>query len=116
MCEGLESVNKDLRKNDAIWLTEKQRDIVKEVVFAEAERWGQKIYALAVCSNHVHLVAGSNLKQPEFMASQYKRVTSLKLRENRIEEKIWTRGYDKRFCFTQKDLQSRIKYVEGHNR
>ena len=28
---------------------------------------------------------------------------------------IWTDGYDKRFCFDQRTLFARIKYVERHN-
>jgi len=36
------------------------------------------------------------------------------LQKSGYDGKVWTRGYDKRFCFDQKGLRERTKYVEGH--
>lgn len=29
--------------------------------------------------------------------------------------RVWTKGYDKRYCFDEKALRERIAYVERHN-
>ncbi len=38
------------------------------------------------------------------------------LEELGITGRMWTRGYDKRFCFNNKELDARVKYVLGHNK
>jgi hypothetical protein len=44
----------------------------------------------------------------------YKNTGCVALRENGLDGRIWTRGYDKRFCFNEKDLKAKIAYVNRH--
>ena len=83
----------------------------------EAEKIHHKIIALAVCSNHVHLVAKPCGQSIEQIVSRYKNIAMFALRKNdRASSRIWTRGFDKRFCFTEQDLETRTNYVNSHKK
>ena len=75
---------------------------------------GHKIEALVVYSNHVHLLARPHRKSIEEIGSRYKSVTTRILWEHGRKGRIWTRGYDKRFCFYQEDIDAKIKYIKKH--
>ena len=78
---GLEDANKKMQKSGFVRLTPKQKRVVEEVVVKEAKRNGQEILALAVCSNHIHLVAGKGNESIENAVSRYKNVSSSALRK-----------------------------------
>ena len=80
------------------------------------KRIGQKILALAVCSNHIHLVAGKGNESIENSVSRYKNVSSSALKKAGLTKRIWTRGFDKRFCFNNEHLEQKIKYVRHHDK
>ncbi len=46
---------------------------------------------------------------------RYKNASTVALREKGLEGRVWTQGYDKRFCFDEASLQDRIRYVQGHD-
>jgi len=100
----LQKSNVIKQKGKAVRLDKKNCAIVREAILNEAEKLGQVIYSLAVCSSHVHLVAG-----------RYKRAATTALRANGFVERVWTKGYDKRYCFDEESLRNRIGYVQGHN-
>ncbi len=112
----LEAANKKLQKSEIVRLTSEQKMAVKDAVFEEAERIGQKILALAVCSNHVHLVAGSGNESIENTVSRYKNIATSALKKTGLTKKIWTRGFDKRSCFSNEQLEQKIQYVLRHGK
>lgn len=113
---GLEESNKELQKSGLVRLTPNQKRVIEEAVLKEAERVGQEILALAVCSNHVHLVAGSGNESIENTVSRYKNVATSALKKTGLTKRIWTRGFDKRFCFSVEQLEQKIKYVHRHDK
>jgi len=113
---GLEAANKKLQKSGLVRLTTEQKKVVKYAVLKEAERIGQEILALAVCSNHIHLVVGSGNESIESAVSRYKNVSTCALKKMGLIKTIWTRGFDKRFCFTHEQLEQKIKYVRRHDK
>ena len=113
---GLEEANRKLQKFGPVRLTPKQKRVVEEAVLKEAERIGREILALAVCSNHVHLVAGKGKESIENAVSRYKNVSSSALKKTGLTKRIWTRGFDKRFCFSGEQLEQKIKYVRRHDK
>ena len=112
---GVRRANRDALKGDAVCLSTEERQIVEEAINSEARSLGQKIYAAAVCPRHVHLVLECNSETMETTAARYKRAATAALTSSGFEGKIWTRGYDKRFCFDEKTLRNRIEYVLRHN-
>jgi len=111
---GLERANKRMQKGDAVKLRRAEREVAKKAILAEAERIGEKVLAVLVWSSHVHVVIGGGGKATGKVVSQFKLAAYHALRECGFDGRIWTRGYDTRFCFDEKALKGRIAYVMGH--
>jgi REP element-mobilizing transposase RayT len=95
-------------------LTKEQRLFAAQAVKKEANTLNQKIFALAVCNNHIHLVA-QNINLPiGQVVSHYKHAVRLALQEKGFEGKLWTQGFDKRYCMNNRELDARIVYVRKH--
>ena len=104
------------QKENTVKLRHNEKDIVCRAILDEAERIGQTIEALAVCSNHVHLVSRYFPEPIGCTVSRFKNVAAAALRKHGWAGRVWTRGFDKRFCFDEGDLIRRIQYVNNHNR
>jgi REP element-mobilizing transposase RayT len=112
----LEKANKKLQKSETIRLTKKQKEVVKDAVLNESQRIGHQIFALSVCSNHIHLVAGLGNETIESAVSRYKNVATCALKKTGLTKKIWTRGFDKQFCYNSEELEQKIEYVHRQNK
>jgi REP element-mobilizing transposase RayT len=112
--ETLRKANIKKLKNNVVELTRQERQIVRDAILNKAESLGQKLYALVVCSNHVHIVADHISESIEMVVSRYKNAARLALRANGFVARVWTRGFDKRFCFNRRQLRIKIKYVQAH--
>jgi len=106
---------KNLQKDQTKKLTKREKEIVRDAIFNEAKRIGQKLEALAICTNHIHLAARSCDKPIERIVSMYKSAATRALRDYGQRGRIWTRGFNKRFCFTQCELEREIVYIRNHN-
>jgi len=112
--EGLHKANAARLKNPPTKLNGEHRNIVHQAIVRKGEEIGQKTYAIAVCSNHVHIVADHTSDSIEQVVSYYKNAARLALRGSGLVGRIWTKGFDKRFCFDGEELESKIRYVENH--
>ncbi|MFB0524407.1 MAG: hypothetical protein ACETVZ_02635 [Phycisphaerae bacterium] len=106
--------NRRLQRSETIKLNPEQRAIVHQAILDEAKRIVQKIDAIAVCEHHVHIVARPCQESIPQIVSRYKNVAMFALCKNAQIGRVWTRGFDKRFCFTEEDLKHRIDYVSKH--
>jgi REP element-mobilizing transposase RayT len=102
-------------KQQIIKLTPSRQNIVQNAILEEAKRINHKIRAITVCSHHVHIVAENNHTPINQAVSRYKNVATAALKRSGYTGKLWTEGYDKRFCFTEEELKQRVKYVIKHN-
>jgi len=107
--------NKKRQKSPIVKLNRREIKLVRQVILSEAERIGHEIKALTVCTNHVHLAARPNIKSIEDIIGRYKSITTHTLWKHGRKGRIWTIGYDKRFCFSEEELKQRIQYVNKHN-
>ena len=112
--QKLQTANRTSQKHPTVKLNTNLMLIVKNVIEKEAERIGQKIYAIAVCSNHVHLVLQKTTDKIENAIARYKNKSTYAVRVIGIEGKIWTRGYNKKFLYNTDELDSVIQYVQEH--
>jgi len=103
-------------KGDAVRLNREQRTIVEKAIVEASKRFRQKILAIAVYSNHVHIVCEYVDVPISVVVGYYKNAGRVAIRGNGLDGRIWTRGYDKRFCFNEKDLKAKIAYVNRHGR
>lgn len=109
----LEDADRQRMKHDVLlfprdnWL-----DIGNAIGRSLIDRAGLRILALTVRSWHVHFVIGITDRKPAVIAKCAKDAARYHLRPGRP---IWTHGYDKRFCYDEQAVMSRILYVERHN-
>jgi len=113
--DKLKSANQRQRKYPTVKLNSEQKQIVENTITEEARRINHKIFAIAVCSNHVHIVASVSEESIEQAVHRYKYSATLALHKFGSQGKIWSKGFDKRFCFTNKELENKVRYVESHN-
>ena len=110
----LEKSNRELLKHNKIKIPKSLRKTVRNVILKEAEEIGQKVYAIAVCSNHIHIVVGSIGKSCGYSVGRFKKAATKALREFGFANSVWTKGFDKRYCYHQHELETKIKYVQRH--
>jgi len=103
------------RKSPAIKLNPREKEIVEQTIRTEAEGLGHKLEAVIVCSNHVHLLARRHAQSIEEIVGRYKSLTTRALWQQGRKGRIWSKGYDKRFCFSEQDIAARAKYIQDHN-
>ena len=77
-----------------------------------SERLDLRILAITVRTWHVHLVIAATEHPISKVVKCTKDAVRWALRPGRP---IWTRGYDKRFCFDEDSVLRRIEYVQRHN-
>ena len=106
--------NRKRQKKTAVKLDTKEKQIIKQVIIDESIRIKQKVEALVVYSNHVHLLARPHHDSIEEVTGRYKSLTTRALWKNGRKGRIWTRGFDKRFCFTEVELEQRVDYIQKH--
>lgn len=70
------------------------------------------LFALTVQTWHVHFVIAATRHPVPQIAKCAKDAVRWGLR---LKRPIWTEDYDKRFCFDDAAVRSRIDYVERHN-
>jgi REP element-mobilizing transposase RayT len=106
--------NQERQKSATIKLNDQEKIVARQAILDEAERIGHKIIAIAVNSNHVHLLAKPHQQPIEDIIGRYKSITTRLFWEYGRKGKIWTRGFDKRFCFTETEIATRIVYIQKH--
>ena len=109
---SLENANESAQKNPSVILSKNERSIIYKAIIEEAERIRHRLHGIAVCSNHVHIVAEPGKETIGKIVSRYKNIARTAIGR---KERIWTRGFDKRFCFAEQDFRQRIEYVKNHN-
>jgi REP element-mobilizing transposase RayT len=112
--EALEQTNKKLQSQNAVRLSKAQQQIVRTAITKQAQLQGHHMYALVVQSNHVHVVIKYSPEPISRIVAHYKNAARVALKVMGHSGKLWTKGYDKRFCFDKEALEQRIKYVERH--
>ncbi len=111
---SLEECNCNALVRNPVKLSTAQCALVRDVILEKAEQLNQRIYALSVSPCHVHIVAAYTPKPIGRVVMLYKNAAQFALRNQDLTGRIWTRGYDKRFCFNLKSLRARINYVAKH--
>jgi len=113
--KGLMQANKLSQVQVSVKLSKVQRQLVREAIVAEAALRGQRIYALSVKTTHIHIVVQNTGQPIGNMVAYYKKAGRLAIKATGHTGKLWTRGYDKRFCFDEVSLEQKIGYVKSHD-
>ena len=112
--EALEKSNEELLKHEKVKIPKSIREIVKNAILKEAAAMNQNVYAIAVQSNHVHIVVESIGRTCGYSVGRFKKSATIALRKHGFSGKIWSKGFDKRYCYHRSELEAKIEYVEKH--
>ena len=112
----LEESNKELLKHNKIKIPKRFRELIKDAILKESEEIGQKIFAITVCSNHIHIVVEGIGKSCGYSVGRFKKAATKVLRKYGFNDKVWTKGFDKRYCYDEQELKKKIKYVLSHEK
>lgn len=113
--QSLTNSNRQSLSKEPVKLSKSHRRIVANAISEKANQLNQRIYALSVSSNHVHIVVDYIPKPIGLVVTHYKNSAQVALRKAGLCGRVWTKGFDKRYCFDQKSLRNRIHYVNSHN-
>ncbi len=114
--KSLNQANKFLMKYPEVNLSLLQRNIIEDALRKEAFTLGQEIYAMSIGVNHIHLAVSFSDIYPEAAMSHYKNASRLEIQRAGFVGKLWTRGFSKRYCFDEQQLNAIIDYVNNHNK
>ena len=114
--ESLRKCNLSKMKTRKFVLGTQAQNIVKQSILEEADKMVQQVYASSVSATHVHIVVNNTDEMISDVISRYKKTATKKLRAAGFTGEVWTRGYDVRYCFDEKELHSRVEYVNRHER
>jgi REP element-mobilizing transposase RayT len=104
------------QKDRAVRFNRQEREIVRKAIRREAGILGQKIHSMAVCSSHVYMVVNCIDGAIGDIIGCYKKAAIEALKANGFVGKVWTKGYDKKYCFDEESLRDRIDYVQMHDK
>jgi len=113
------AIKKDCEKkleHKPVRLGRREKEIVRDTIIEAAKRFKQKILAIVVYSNHVHIVCEYVDVPINVIVGYYKNAGRVTLQKNGFKGRVWTRGYDRWFCFNEKDLRARVDYVNKHGK
>ncbi len=113
--KGLMQANKLSQVQVSVKLSKKQRQLVREAIVEEATLRGQRVYALSVKATHIHIIVQNTGEPIGNMVAYYKKAGRLAIKATGHTGKLWTRGYDKRYCFDEVSLEQKIGYVKSHD-
>lgn len=114
--QSLENSNKQNLSKEPVRLSPTYRQIVQKAIIQMAKQLNQKIFALSVSSTHVHVLAEYIPMPIGLVVRHYKGSAQSALRKTGLLGNIWTKGFDKRYCFDEQTLKNRIDYVKSHNK
>lgn len=114
-------------KHPPLVLDSVARILVDDVMREHCRVKGWTLLALAVRSNHVHIVIGEPPVAPEIMVQQLKQWATRKLRSHRIvgmQQRVWADHASTLYLFEPGSVEQKVRYVldmqdeppEGHGR
>jgi len=111
---NLEKSNKTSLKQKSVRLPKSIRPVVKKAILKEAKEIGHVVHALVVYSNHVHIVLSAIGKPTGYSVGRLKLAATAALGKHGFDGKVWTKGFNKGYCYTEKELQCKVDYVNRH--
>jgi hypothetical protein len=96
--------------NDAVILSRSEQDAAFEALCAGAKEFGYRLFAVSIEAWHAHWLLNHGDDKTATMVGRLKNL----MRQAVGRGRIWTKGYDKRFCFDEHTVNQRRQYIERH--
>jgi hypothetical protein len=49
-----------------------------------------------------------------YSVGRFKKAATIELRKHGLSGKIWSKGFDKRYCYYNREIEAKIQYVKSH--
>jgi len=95
---------------EPVFLTEAEQAVVFDALIAAAAEFDYVLHAASVESWHMHVLISHGADKVSAVAGRLK----TRMRQAVERGRIWTAGYDKRFCFTEREVAARVDYIRRH--
>jgi len=110
----LERAGKLLR-GSPVFLTPEEQDAAFAAACDAVREFGYELHAVSVESWHTHILVTHGAVKVAAVAGQFKtRMRQAIAEATGRTGRIWTTGYDKRFCFNDADIAARHDYIRRH--
>jgi REP element-mobilizing transposase RayT len=93
-----------------VFLPPSQRDIAFDALIRAADEFGYQLMAVSIESWHVHMLVAHGFDTVPKAAGRLE----ARMRQAVDRGRIWTEGYDKRFCFDDETVAKRHRYINRH--
>jgi REP element-mobilizing transposase RayT len=113
--EGRSSWEQNHMRAKALRLDDVGRQIVDVAIKDHCRYRGWELFALAVRTNHVHVVVGHAGLRPEAMVSQFKAWATRRLREAGCvgaDTPVWVRHGSMGYLWNEGDVRDAVTYLE----
>jgi len=102
-------------RHSAVVLHDADRAIVEQAIQDHGRVRGWPIHAIAVRSNHIHVVVENSGVAPERVMAQFKAWATRRLRESGravASERVWVDEGSTRYLWKQQSVADAVRYVE----
>ena len=99
-----------LMRTDPVYLTPDEQDAVFEALQRAAHEFDYSLFAASIESWHAHWLIDHRFDAADVMVGRLK----TRMRQALDRGRIWTAGYDARFCFDHEALVRRRDYIRRH--
>ena len=99
----------------SVVLTDEERRIVAQTIEDHCVKREWELHAIAIRTNHVHVVVGYAGLAPEKMMSEFKAWTTRRLREagcRRDNQRLWVHHGSTRYLWNARSVESAIAYID----
>jgi hypothetical protein len=95
---------------EPVLLTTNEQDMAFEALVAAADEFGYRLLAVSIESWHMHVLLSHGLDTVAVAAGRLK----TRVRQTIGRGRVWTAGYDKRYCFREDVVEARRDYIRRH--
>lgn len=97
-------------RGDPVMLTGMQQDKAYAALVSAVAEFGYTLHAVSIEAWHMHTLVSHGTDPVKAVAGRLK----TRMRQAVGRGRIWTAGYDKRFCFTPEAVEARHDYIRRH--
>jgi len=111
---ALHQSERDALNHDPVLLDPVARELVESALREACDHRSWRIHAIAVRSNHVHIVVGAPGRTPESVMQQLKSRATVAIRSSgrtAPDQQPWTRHGSTKYLWNDRDLAGAVEYV-----
>ena len=99
-----------LLKTDPVYITSGEQDTLFEALQRAAREFDYTLFAASIESWHAHWLIDHAFDDVKVMVGRMK----TRMRQALARGRLWTTGYDARFCFDEEAVERRREYIRRH--